>query len=138
MNICHIDHPHFKLQLQLKVFESDITYPSNTIMTVSVDSDGFCASTEMEVDIKQLGVFVNNLSSLYSTLNGIAIIQEPYGEEQFIKFSGDGSGHVAVSGKLTSNNRNDFAQSLFFENNIDQTCLQDFVKSLSGICAQYL
>lgn len=137
MNTCHIDHPNFNLQLQLKVFESDIPYPSNTIMTVAVDSDGFCGKTEMEIDIKQFVEFSNELSTIYSTLNGTAIIQEPYGEEQFVKFNGDGSGHVTVNGKFTSNNRNGFAQSLFFENNIDQTCLQDFVKSLSGMCAQY-
>lgn len=137
MTTCCIDHPNFTIRLQLHVFESDIPYPSNTTMTVSVNSDGFCANTDMDIDIKQFVVFVDNLSSLYSTLNGIAIIQEPYGEQQFIKFSGDRTGYIGISGRLTSNNHSNCVQTLSFENSIDQTYISNFAKSLYAICAQY-
>ena len=70
----------FDICFLLKVFETDIAYTSNTILTISVNSDGFCANTDMDIDIKELVAFVDSLSSLYKTLNGAALIQEPYGE----------------------------------------------------------
>jgi hypothetical protein len=111
--------------------------PSNTVLTISVSSDGFCASTDMDIDIKEFVTFVDSLSSLYTTLNGIAIIQEPYGERQFVEFSADRSGHIGIRGKLSSNGRRGFVQELSFENCIDQTCLPDFIKNLSLLCTKY-
>ncbi|MBQ8533334.1 MAG: hypothetical protein IJ462_00705, partial [Clostridia bacterium] len=60
----------FDVCFRLRVFETDIEYPSNTILTISVNSDGFCANTDMDIDIKEFVTFVNSLSSLYKTLNG--------------------------------------------------------------------
>ena len=84
-----IKSANFDIRLQLKVFEADIEYSSNTILTISVNSDGFCANTDMDIDIKQFVAFVDALSSLYSSLTGSAVIQEPYGEQQFIEFCKD-------------------------------------------------
>lgn len=127
----------FDVCFRLRVFETDIEYPSNTILTISVNSDGFCANTDMDIDIKEFVTFVNSLSSLYKTLNGLAIIQEPYGERQFVEFSADRSGHISIRGQLSSNGRNGFVQKLTFENSIDQTYLPDFIKELSLLCTKY-
>ena len=127
----------FDICFLLKVFETDIAYTSNTILTISVNSDGFCANTDMDIDIKEFVAFVDSLSSLYKTLNGTALIQEPYGERQFIEFSADRSGHIRIRGELSSNGRNGFVQKLNFENCIDQTYLPDFIKNLSLLCAEY-
>ena len=127
----------FDIHFQLKVFETDIKYPSNTILAVSVNSDGFCADADMDIDIKEFVSFIDKLSVLYSKLNGTAIIQEPYSNRQFIKFSADQTGHIGISGKLISNGRSGFVQELSFENCIDQTYLPDFIKNLSLLCAKY-
>ena len=125
------------IRLKLKVFETDIAYTSNTILTISVNSDGFCANTDMDIDIKEFVAFVDSLSSLYKTLNGTALIQEPYGERQFVEFSADRSGHIRIRGEVSSNGRKGFVQKLTFENRIDQTYLADFIKNLSLLCAEY-
>ena len=127
----------FDICFLLKVFETDIAYTSNTILTISVNSDGFCANTDMDIDIKEFVAFVDSLSSLYKTLNGTALIQEPYGERQFVEFSADRFGHIRIRGELSSNGRNGFVQKLNFENCIDQTYLPDFIKNLSLLCAEY-
>ena len=132
-----IKSANFDIRLQLKVFNADIEYSSNTILTISVNSDGFCASTDMDIDIKQLVAFVDALSSLYSSLTGSAVIQEPYGEQQFIEFCTDRSGHISIRGELSSNGRKGFMQKLTFENCIDQTYLPEFINSLTLCCAKY-
>lgn len=43
---------NFEISMDLKIFESDISYPTNTIMKVSVQSDDFSTSTSMDIDIK--------------------------------------------------------------------------------------
>ena len=132
-----IKSANFDIRLQLKVFDADIEYSSNTILTVSVNSDGFCASTDMDIDIKQFVAFVDALSSLYSSLTGSAVIQEPYGEQQFIEFCTDRLGHISIRGELSSNGRKGFMQKLTFENCIDQTYLPELINSLTLCCAKY-
>jgi hypothetical protein len=87
----------------------------------------------MDIDIKKFKIFTDELSELYVTLNGSASIVESYGE-QFIKFSGDGSGYIYVSGHLSSGIESGSLQKLFFENSFDQTYLPEFLKSLSEFC----
>ena len=36
-----LESENFRLTLDFQVFESDISYPSNTILSVSVSSEGF-------------------------------------------------------------------------------------------------
>ena len=132
-----VKSPAFDICFRLKIFETDVEYPSNTILAISVNSDGFCANTDLDIDIKEFVSFVDSLSSLYKTLHGIAIIREPYGERQFVAFSADRSGHIRIRGELSSNGRNGFVQKLTFENCIDQTYLPDFIKKLSLLCAEY-
>ena len=91
----------------------------------------------MDIDIKEFVTFVDALTSLYKTLNGTAIIQEPYGERQFIEFRADRSGHINIRGELSSNGRNGFLQKLFFENSVDQTYMPDFIENLTMFAAKY-
>ena len=127
----------FSISLDFEVFESDISYSSNTILTVSVSSAGFSASTTMDIDIKDIPTFYYELQKLYDSLMGEAKIQEPYGNQQYILFSGDKKGHILVSGVLNSNGANGFWQELKFENCIDQTFLPQFLKKLSIFSNRY-
>ena len=128
----------FKLSLDFNVFKSDIAYPSNTILSVSVSSAGFSASTTMDVDIKEIAKFCDELEQLYSSLKGSTKICEPFGNRQYICFSGDGRGHILISGILNSNGLNGFWQELKFENSVDQTCLPSFLDELTAYVSQFL
>ena len=126
----------FNLSLDFRVFESDIEYPSNTILSVCVSSSGFSAATTIDIDIKIVCDFCNELENLYNTLKGSTKIQEAYGK-QYILFSGDGLGHIMVSGFLDSQGANGFWQELKFENCIDQTYFPGFLKELTNFAAQF-
>ena len=137
-NSVFLESERFRLSLDFQVFESDISYPSNTILSVSVSSEGFSASTTMDIDIKDIPIFCNELQKTYDSLNGEARIQEPYGNQQYIIFTGDKKGHIFVSGMLNSNGANGFWQELKFENCIDQTFLPDFLKKLTTLSTRYM
>ena len=130
-----LESEQFSLSLDFQVFESDIEYPSNTILSVCVSSSGFSAATTMDIDIKAVCNFCNELENVYNTLKGSTKIQEAYGK-QYILFSGDGLGHIMVSGFLDSQGANGFWQELKFENCIDQTFLPDILKKLTALSTQ--
>lgn len=123
----------FYISLSLRVFESDIQYPSNTIMDVEVESDGFSGKASMDIDVKAFAVFATNLNEIYQRLDGEARLEEPYGEKMYISFHGDGRGHINVSGRLCN-----MSQSLNFENEFDQTYLQVFACELKQAYSKYL
>ena len=131
-----LETEQFILILEFQVFESDIEYPSNTILSVRVSSSGFSAATTMDIDIKAVCDFCNELEIVYNTLKGSAKIQEAYGN-QYILFSGDGLGHIMVSGFLDSQGANGFWQELKFENCIDQTFLPQFLRKLTALSNKY-
>ncbi len=137
-NTVLLESESFRLSLDFQVFESDISYPSNTILSVSVASDGFLASAKMEIDIKSLPIFFHELQNVYDSLSGEAKIREPYGNDQYIAFSGDKKGHILVSGTLSSHGANGFWQELKFENRIDQTFLPPFLQKLQAFSNQYV
>ena len=133
-----LESDSFRLSLDFQVFESDVSYSSNTTLSVSVTSAGFSAFTTMDIDIKDIPTFCNELQNIYNSLNGEAMIQEPYGNRQYIRFSGDRKGHILVSGTLNSNGASGFWQELKFENCIDQTFLPDFLKKLTTLSTRYM
>jgi hypothetical protein len=126
----------FCLSLDFQVFVGEICYPSNTILTVSVSSEGFSATSTMDIDIKSVYAFCDDLKSIYDSLSGTAKIQQAYGN-QYVSFSGDGIGHILVSGFLSSNGENGFWQELKFENCIDQTFISEFIKNLTDFSQKY-
>lgn len=136
MKFC-IHSTDFELSLQIHVFESDLKFPSNSILSVSVNSDGFSANADMDIDVKEFVRFADALSAIYTTLDGVATIEEPFGSRQFIKFSGNRTGHIFIHGRLDSNGRKGFSQELRFENYTDQTYLPDFIDELITFCAKY-
>lgn len=128
---------NFKLELSLTVYQEDLACSSNTTMDVTVQSDGFSASTTMDIDIKDLEKFAVDLCRIYHDLSGEARIEEPYGVHMYLSFQGDGRGHIAVKGYLQGTNRTGGEQALTFENQIDQTLLIPFCLTLKNACSTY-
>lgn len=138
MNECiAIKSEQFDLSLNFRVFDSDIQYGSNTILSVCVSSSGFSATATMDIDIKRLPFFCNELKNVYDSLNGKARLQEAFGD-QYIEFCGDGKGHIGIAGQLESNGSDGFSQKLQFENRIDQTFLPAFLASLNSLANHYV
>ena len=127
---------NFEISMDLEIFEGDISYPTNTIMRVAVQSGDFSARTSMDIDIKEFAQFVSNLVNIYETLSDEAIIEEPYGQKMYISFIGNGRGHISVKGYLYSSN-NGYEQRLEFENDIDQTDLRNFCYELKNSYEKY-
>jgi hypothetical protein len=126
---------NFRLSISLKIFEDDINSSSNTIMTVSVTSDGFSATTNMDIDIKEFCKFAKELKKVYDSLNGSATIKEPYGHQKFITFSADKAGYITVKGFLCDDLKNN---ELRFENSFDQTYLKPFSRQLCSAYSKYI
>ncbi len=122
----------FHLSLDFNVYESDINYPANTNITVTVSSDGFSASSSFEYDIKHLPSFCSDLEKINDSLKGSAKLHQSFSESQYVLFSGDRIGHILISGNLCSNGKNGFWQELKFENSVDQTIMRDFIIKLKA------
>ncbi len=127
----------FSLSLDFQVFELDSSYKNKTILNVSVLSEGFSASTTMDVDIENVAVFCTELKKLYVNLKGSAKIEEAYGRKQNILFFADEVGHILISGTVNSNGTNGFWQELKFQNRIDQTFLLPFLENLAKFLQQF-
>ena len=133
-----INTEKFLLTIKPKVFKGDILCFSNTLLDVTVRSDGFSANTTMDIDINEFAKFAMDLTHIYETLSGEARIEEPYGRHMYISFIGNGRGHIAIKGSLHRENCNGNEQSLRFENDIDQTYLKYFSHALLNDYKQYL
>ncbi len=133
-----LNSENFSLKIKLNIFEEDVLLPSNTAMEVAVESDGFCASAAMDIDVKELAKFAADLIRIYETLSGEARIEEPYGAHMYLSFMGDGRGHIGVKGCLQKGSPVGNFQSLAFENEMDQTDLKSFSHELFLACKKYL
>ncbi len=99
-------------------------------LTVSVQAGTFSATAPMDIDVKSLPDFCNDLKRIYDTLSGSAKISEPYGE-RYLSFCGDGKGHVAVSGYLYNRSADGFYGETSFESVTDQTFLPRLIRWIS-------
>ena len=129
--------PHFQLSLCFQAGEPDIPQSSIAVVAVFVQSDGFSASTTMDIDIKDILVFFDQLQDLYQSLSGEARIQESFGYQQYILFSGNRTGHLFISGKLQAGGEHGFCQELRFENATDQTFLPQFIGDINQFMQNY-
>lgn len=123
---------NFTLKITPKIFEPDIMYPSNTIMAVEIISTCYFCKASMDIDVKKLAEFADSLCEIYESLIGEARIEEPYGKQMFISFTGDGKGHIAIEGYLTDN-----CFSLEFSDSTDQTYLKEFCYGLKKSYSKY-
>ena len=87
-----LEDEHFRLSLDFDVLESDIIYPNNTTLTVSVFSDGFSAMTRLDIDAKRIPAFCMGMKRMYEILEGEAVVAEVFGKQN-ITFTCDRYGH---------------------------------------------
>lgn len=123
----HIEYNGFYLDLSLEIFEKDIIYETNTLMKVHVKSNTYMGIANMDIDICEFKNFINDLSNIYDTLIGEATISEPYGNQMYLSFKGDGLGHIVIRGLLINEDMNGNFHRLEFENTVDQTVLRKFI-----------
>ena len=129
----------FRLELKPEVNEEDLSYPVNTDLHIIISSSGFSVKdATMEIDVKALAAFSCALNELYETLTGTAELREPYGAQDYLRFSADRGGRIRVKGKIHGLDSNSHTQTLVFENEFDQTFLKDFAKKLSADYQSYL
>ena len=133
-----LESENFTVCIEPQIFEADIDLSTNTILSIEVNSDGFAGNTTMDIDIKDLAKFGNDLCHIYETLHGEARLEEPYGLHMYLSFVGNGRGHIAIKGYLHKGNRIGSEQVLEFENDIDQTYLKQFCYELSSNYENYL
>ena len=108
--------------LDIKRFH-DVSYV-DTLMDIAVTCDGFAGKMQMEIDYADLCAFVQNLKTLYDRLAGAAEIKEPWGNQAYIRFECDRTGHIVITGKL-----NEMENCLKFRKTIDQTDMKEFINS---------
>ena len=115
----YIDSENFQLSLNIERFDND----AQGLLHVNVTSDAVSAKADMDVSIDDYEKFLENMQQMHQNLRGEAIIAEPYGDKQFLKFTmDDHTGHVYVKGELASR-FNGHIQYVSIENEFDQSTL---------------
>ena len=117
----------------IRIFKEDINLNSNTLLTVNIVSGDFSGSAEFDIDIRNLGKFSVDLSSMYETLSGTAQLKETYGQS-LIKIISVGKGHFKLSGYFYLAYPR---YALEFEAEIDQTMLKKFSACLYRSFCEY-
>ena len=101
---------------------------------VAIHCGSFQGKYSASFQIGELEAFHRQLVVLYEHLNGVAEFNTLEGQLS-LEATGDGIGHIAIRGK--ARDQAGTGNSLLFEIHIDQTQLQDSVRSLADILASY-
>ena len=127
----------FVLELEPKVYQSDLSYSVNTSLNVKVVSYGFSAESIIDIDVREFADFAVQLNELYETLGGSARLEEPYGLHSYIEFTGGDRGYIKVKGNISACNAYGYVQEITFQNEIEQTYLISFAKTLFADYKKY-
>lgn len=133
-----IESDTFILEFFPEIHEQDFAYPVNVYLGVKVSSYGYSADTFMDVGVQGIAEFALQLKGLYETLSGEARLEEPYSVHNYIEFVVKTSGHIKVMGRLNNKSAFGYTQEIYFENEIDQTYLRDFVSQLFADFGRYV
>ena len=132
-----IESDEFQLEFLPEIHEQDFAYPVNVYPSVKVSSYGYSADTFMDVGVQGIAGFAAHLKNLYESLLGKAGLEEPYSVHNYIEFSAKTGGHIRVTGRLNNKNAFGYTQEIYFENEIDQTYLREFVNRLFADFSKY-
>ena len=109
---------------ELKMNSRPATYLDEmfTYINVMVKTDSFYISEQMKVYTDDVQPFFNEFTDMYARLEGSAYIEEPYGNEMYIEFVCDKTGHITIEGSLYKHNgENTF--STYFVSKVDQSAI---------------
>lgn len=120
-----LDAGNFKLSMGAKVFFNDPPV-NNTLLFVSIYSDGFSGNMTMDVGSSDVESFTKQLTAMNDVVKGSAKIKETYGDG-YIEMEMDRTGHVIVRGFVY-----DSFQKLSFDNRFELSYLDSFVKALAN------
>ena len=132
-----IESDKFQLEFLTEIHEQDFAYPVNVYLVVKVSSYGYSADTFMDVGVQGIAGFATQLKNLYESLSGKAELEEPYSAHNYIEFSTKTGGHIRVTGRLNNKDAFGYTQEIYFENEIDQTYLREFVNRLFADFSKY-
>jgi hypothetical protein len=109
-------------------FRGITRYPGETGYSVvlAIESTPFAASLPFSFEPHPLEVFLRELRRLNKTLHGSATLK-PMWEPDFVRFEGNGRGHIIVAGELGYSE-----QHLRFGFETDQTCLTPLIRDVEG------
>ena len=94
----------------------------NTVLSVAVNSYGFCGNSTWIVDYNDLVCFANKLKQMFDNLCGQIHIQER-DLGSILNVQCDETGHFVFDGQIVS----DTFQKLIFEFKLDQTYMKKFI-----------
>ena len=132
-----IESGKFQLEFLPEIHKQDFAYPVNVYLGVKVSSYGYSADTFMDVGVQGIAGFATQLKNLYESLSGKAELEEPYSAHNYIEFSTKTGGHIRVTGRLNNKDAFGYTQEIYFENEIDQTYLREFVNRLFADFSKY-
>jgi hypothetical protein len=132
-----IESDKFQLEFLPEIHEQDFAYPVNVYLGVKVSSYGYSVDSFMDVGVQGIADFAAQLKNLYESLSGKAGLEEPYSVHNYIEFSAKTGGHIRVTGRLNNKNAFGYTQEIYFENEIDQTYLREFVNRLFADFSKY-
>lgn len=103
-------------------------------VNASICVGGFTGKIRQDLYTDELYWFEQKLENLFNTLNGEAVL-DAMEKWIYLKFEGDGKGHVACSGEVTD--RYDYGNVLKFNINLDQTYLPNIINGLKELLETY-
>ena len=125
-----LETENFSLELLPGIHQDNFPYPRANSLQVKVSSLGFSADSIMDIDAIALSDFAVNLNELYETLSGSVRLEEPYGMHCFLEFTAVAGGHIRIKGYIHNKMGIGYGHELIFENEVDQTYLRGFAKTL--------
>ena len=109
-------------ELKIDVAESICTEEQFAYIDVCVEADHFCISEQLKVYADDVEPFFYQFTDMYTSLEGCAYIEEPYGNQMYIEFVCDKKGHIAIEGSLHKNSgTNTFI--VYFTGKADQSAI---------------
>ncbi|MDE5765696.1 MAG: hypothetical protein K2I17_00845 [Clostridia bacterium] len=114
--------------LSTQDFELELNVIGGYDARLTVKGKNYSGAVSYDISEHEYNKFKKDLTELYKTLKeGEAVLNEDYGNGNFIKFVSDGLGHFIVSGKLYDYRK---YWRLSFTETVDQTYLKSFIAEL--------
>lgn len=93
-----------------------------TYLDVQIKTDDFYFSEKMNVYADDVTEFFGEIADICAELKGGAYIEEPYGNQMYMEFVCDKTGHISIEGSLQKNSgENTFVT--YFTGRADQSAV---------------